>query len=156
MLQNFSGVDMVISGHIHNPSPEIYSTLMPNGKDCMLFYAGCPTRPIKDKNMYDSCWYVFLEYDTDTKSTSIKTEEFKLLPASEIFYSDDNYVESQTEEQLKEAIRKEALKDVLGDLLKYRIQDGDYLNQIDIIQNATDEAKKMAKEYLQTAFNMAG
>ena len=155
MMQNFSGVDIVIAGHIHNPSPEIYSTQMPNGKDCMLFYTGCPTRPIKDRNMYDSCWYVFIEYNPDVKSSSLKTEEFKLKPASEIFYADETFVEEQTEEQIAEAMRKEALKDVLGDLLKYRIQDGDYMKQIDIIQNATDEAKDLAKQYLQTAFNLS-
>lgn len=155
MMQNFSGVDMVISGHIHNPSPEIYSTQMPNGKNCMLFYTGCPTRPIKDKNMYDSCWYMFIEYDHEANNTTVATEEFKLKPASEIFYSDDNYLAPQTEEELAEIMRKEALKDVLGDLLKYRIQDGDYMNQIDVIQNATQEAKDMAKQYLQTAFNLS-
>lgn len=153
LMQNFGDVDMVISGHIHNPSPEIYSTQMPSGKDCMLFYAGCPTRPIKEKNMYESCWFVYAEYNPQQKVTDIKTELFKLKPSSEIFYTDENFVDEKTEEELAEEVRKEALKDVLGDLLKYRIQNGDYFGQIDLIANATPEAKQMAKDYLQTAFN---
>lgn len=153
MMQNFGDVDMVISGHIHNPSPEIYSTLMPSGKNCMLFYPGCPTRPIKDKNMYDTCWYVFVEYNENTKETDIKTEEFKLKPASEIFHDDDSFIEEMSEEELQNEARKEALKDVLEDILKYRMTGGNPLDQVDNIPNASDEAKAIAKEYLQLAFN---
>lgn len=153
MMQNFSDVDMVISGHIHNPSPEIYSTQMPSGKNCMLFYTGCPTRPIKDKNMYDSCWFVFVEYNQSTNQTDIKTDEFKLKPASEIFFEDEDFVEEKSEEEVQNELRKEALKDVLGDIMKYRLNGGSPLEQIDRIPNASDEAKQVAKEYLQIAFN---
>lgn len=151
MMQNFSGVDMVIAGHIHNPSPEIYSTQMPNGDSCMLFYLGCPTRPIKDNNMYESCWYLFVEFNGS--QTDINTEEFKLKPSSEIFYDSDSFVDEKTEEEINEELRKEALKDVLGDLLKYRMSSGDPIQQVMRIPNATDEAKKVAADYLQLAFN---
>lgn len=151
MMQNFSGVDMVIAGHIHNPSPEIYATQMPNGDSCMLFYLGCPTRPIKDNNMYESCWYLFVEFNGS--QTDINTEEFKLKPSSEIFYDSDSFVDEKTEEEINEELRKEALKDVLGDLLKYRMSSGDPIQQVMRIPNATDEAKKVAADYLQLAFN---
>lgn len=155
MMQNFCGVDMVIAGHIHNPSPEIYSTQMPNGESCMLFYPGCPTRPIKDKNIYDSCWYVFIGYNSNTNETDINTEAFALKPVKDLFYEDEVFVDEKTEEDIEEELRKEALKDVLGDLLKYRMNTGSPLDQIDRIPNATDEAKAIAKQYLQTAFNKA-
>lgn len=153
MMQNYCGVDMVISGHIHNPSPEIYSTQMPNGESCMLFYPGCPTRPVKDRNMYDSCWYVFVEYNDSSKQTDINTEEFALKPASEIFYVDEEFIEEKTEDELQEELRKEALKDVLGDLLKYRMGSGDPILHVQSIPNATQEAKDVAVGYLQLAFN---
>ena len=153
MMQNFCGVDMVIAGHIHNPSPEIYAVQMPDGESCMLFYTGCPTRPIKDNNMYDSCWYVFIEYDKESASTDINTEEFKLKPASEIFYATEDFVDEKSEDDIAEELRQEALKDVLGDLLKYRMNQTDPISQIDNIPNATPEAKGIAKDYLQMAFN---
>jgi hypothetical protein len=151
MMQNFCGVDMVISGHIHNPSPEIYAANMPNGESCMLFYTGCPTRPIKDSNMYDSCWYVFIKYTGE--GTDIDTEEFKLKPASEIFYNNEEFVTEKTEEEVNEELRQEALRDVLGDLLKYRMNSGSPIEQIERIPNASDAAKQIAIDYLQLAFN---
>lgn len=152
-MQNFAGVDMVISGHIHNPSPEIYDTQMPDGTRCMLFYTGCPTRPIKDKNMYESCWFVKIGYNESTKQTDIDTEEFKLLPSSEIFYDDETFVNEKTEEEISEEVRKENLKEILDDILKYRISAGDPFTQIDNIPHGSEEAKKVAKDYLKIAFN---
>lgn len=153
MMQNFCGVDMVISGHIHNPSPEIYQTQMPDGNSCMLFYTGCPSRPIREQNNYDSCWYVFVEYTTENQSTDINTEQFKLKPASEIFYANDTFVNEKSEDEIAEEIRKEALHDVLGDLLKYRMNTGNPIDQISRIPNASEEAKQVASSYLQLAFN---
>lgn len=153
MLRNYSGVDMVISGHIHNPSPEIYACQMPNGESCMLFYPGCPCRPIKDNNLYDSCWFVYVEYSETEHQTDINTEEFELRPAEEIFYSLDEFVTEKTSEELENEVRREALKDVLGDLLKYRMNTGSPIEQVERIPNASPEAKRIAIDYLQLAFN---
>ena len=49
-----------------------------------------------------------------------------------------------------------ALKDVLGDLLKYRMNQTDPLSQIDNIPNATDKAKEIAKAYMIRALNNCG
>ena len=155
MQQNYSGIDMVISGHIHNPSPEFVSTQMPNGEMCMLFYPGCPTRPIKDNNIYESCWYVFCEYNESVKATDINTEKFELQASDEVFYDNKDFVTDKSEEQIDEEVRKEALKDVLTDLLKYRMNQGDPIEQVKNIPNASEEAKQVAIDYLQTVFNMA-
>lgn len=156
MLQNFSQVDMVISGHIHNPSPEIVGATMPGGKTCSLLYPGCPTRPIKDKNIYESCWVVKIAYNKDAQSTDILTLPMELAPVKEVFYGDDEFVTEKTEAEVQEELRIEALQGVLGDLLKYRMNTGDPLEQVDRIPNASDEAKKMAKEYLLCAINCGG
>ena len=119
----------------------------------MLFYTGCPTRPIREKNMYDYCWYVFVRYDKDLKDTNIDTEMFKLLPASEIFYEDAEFVEEKDKDELEETMRVEALQNVLGELMTFRITTGDPMEQIDNIPNASEEAKQLAKNYLQIAYN---
>lgn len=156
LLQNFSDIEMVISGHIHNPSPEFYATEMVSGNSCLLFYVGCPTRPIKDQYIYDSCWYVFAKYNKDTKTTDINPEPFPLLSIDEVFYKDEEFVTDKTAEEIEDETRRAALKDVLDDLLKYRMQTGSPIDQVMLIPNASQEAKEMAVRYLQTAFNSGG
>ena len=153
MIRNFSNVDMIISGHIHTPSPEIVSTQLSSGKNCMLFYPGCPTRPIKEKNTYTSCWLVYIGYNERKKDTDINTIEFKLDAVEDVFYTDEEFITDKTEEEVNEEIRREALKEILDDAIKYRITTGDPIEQIDNIPNASDEAKSVAKDYLQLAFN---
>ena len=87
------------------------------------------------------------------QQTDINTDEFHLRPISDLFYEDEVFIDEKTEDEIQEELRKEALKDVLGDLLKYRMNTGDPISQIDRIPNATDEAKEVAKQYLQIAFN---
>ena len=103
--------------------------------------------------MYDKCWAVLIYYDPNKGSTDVSMLDFNLRPASEIFFADDDFVDEQDEEQLQEQIRMDALKDVLSDLLKYRMNQGDLLSQIDNIPNASQEAKDVAKKYLQEALN---
>ena len=150
MLQSFSGVDMVISGHIHNPSPEFVQTMMPNGGMCSLFYPGCPTRPIKEKNMYNSVWWVKVEFNGE--STDINTELWNLTPAEELFVQAE-FIDEKTEEEIAEEVRKEALSEILHDILEYRIAGGDPITQVMNIPNASEDAKNVAAKYLQTALN---
>lgn len=153
MQQNFANVYMVISGHIHNPSPEIIQTDMVSGDTCCLFYPGCPTRPSYEKNMYKSVWSVRFKYDSVAKVTNYDALEFELPPIEETFELDDNYVEDKTEEEIAEIARTEALKDVLEDIIKCRMTSGDLVSQVMVIPNASDEAKKVAADYLQMAID---
>lgn len=153
MQSNFDGVYMVISGHIHNPSPEIISTDMVSGGTCSLFYPGCPTRPSYEKNLYKSAWFVRFTYNAENKTTDYNAEEFKLAPIEEVFFTDANYVEDKTEEQIAETERNDALKDVLDDIIKCRMTSGDIVKQVMCIPNASDEAKQMAASYLQMALD---
>ena len=72
---------------------------------------------------------------------------------SETFHDDKVFVDEKTEEEINEELRREALKDVLGDLLKYRMNTGDPIEQVKRIPNASEEAKALAANYLQLAFN---
>lgn len=149
--ENYADIDMVISGHIHNPSPEIVAVQMPGGGTCMLLYPGCPTRPIKERGMYESCLFVVVAFNEKTQQTDIDTEVFELAPLSEIFYEDEDFVDEKTEEEIQDELRKAALKDVLDDLLKYRMSQASPLDQIDLIPNASQDAKELAKKYLMAA-----
>lgn len=157
MQQSLSGMDMVISGHIHTPSPELVGVDMPSGKPCYLFYPGCPTRPINtsatEQDKYDMCWAISFSYNPEEDSTGYDVIPFELEPYESIFYSDDTIINEKTEEELENEVRKEALAEVLSDIIKYRMVGGNIMSQIDNIPNATDNAKTMAKEYLQVAYN---
>ena len=153
MQQNFDGVYMVISGHIHNPSPEIIATDMVSGSTCNLFYPGCPTRPSFEKNLYTSAWVVEFSYDSDSATTNYNAIPMELRPLEEVFFLDDSYVEDKTEEEIAEIERTEALKDVLDDIIKCRMTSGDLVAQVMMIPNASDEAKQVAANYLQMALD---
>ena len=92
-------------------------------------------------------------YNPSTKETDINTDEFKLKPAKEIFYEDEDFVDEKSEEEINEEIRKEKLMEQLGDIIKYRINGGDPIQQIENITTGSREAKDIAIKYLQTAYN---
>lgn len=149
-MYNFSHVDMVISGHIHEPSPELVGVQMPSGNTCNLFYCGCPTRPIK-QTAYEQVWCMV--FDSDGVDTEYSVLPIKLDSWNNIFYTDDTILEEQSEEILEESLRKEELQKILEEIIKYRVIGGDPLSQVDKIPNASDEAKEMAKKYLSLALN---
>lgn len=149
-LDNFAGVYMVISGHIHNPSPDIVATEMVAGGQCCLFYTGCPTRPAEQ---YPSCWIVRFGYNADSQCTDYDALELPLSPVSETFYTEDTFIEDMTEEQIAEVERTMALKEVLDEIITCRITSGDLISQVNNIPNASQDAKNMACHYLQLALN---
>ena len=149
MLSNFSNVYMVLSGHIHNPSPEIYTTSMVSGGDCALFYPGCPTRPSYEKNIYTSCYYMKFSYNAETKDSSFDAVTWELPSIEEEFNIDEKDIKEETLEQINETIRNVKLKEILEEAMKYRISSNNLEAQIDSIPYATAEAKEMAKSYLR-------
>lgn len=147
-MYNYSHVDLVVSGHIHEPSPEMVGVQMPSGNTCDLFYLGCPTRPIKQTS-YDSVWVMsFTSNGEDSEYTVIP---FDLVPFNDLFYEDDTIINEKTEEEVEDLLRKEKLQEVLQDIIQYRVIGGDPIAQVDKIPNASDEAKEMAKKYLSVA-----
>ena len=152
-LSNFAGLDMLISGHIHNPSPDLIATEMVGGGSCSLFYPGCPTRPSADQGKYDSVHYMKFEYSFEEQLTNWDAVEFPLEPASNIFYPDDEFIDDLDEDAIEEKMRVEALHEVLGDILKCRMTSGNVFNQVRAIPNASDEAKDIACSYLKLAID---
>ena len=147
----FSDVDMVVIGHIHAPSPDMYEVTMPSGKSCSLFVPGCPMRVQWDSSMWESVWTVHIRYNgTDT---SVDTLPFALQPIDEVFESKESFIEEDSAEEVE---RKAALKDVLDDLLKYRMTGGSPIDQVQMIPGASQAAKDMAVSYLNIAFGGVG
>ena len=58
--------------------------------------------------MWDSCWYLHVKYDKTTDACDIVPEEFKLKPSTEIFYSDEDFIDDElkTETDIEEELRK--------------------------------------------------
>lgn len=152
-LSNLVGVDMLISGHIHNPSPELISTEMVGGGTCALFYPGCPTRPSVDQGKYESVYYMKFEYSESDKATNWDALDFVLEPAENLFFQDDEFLDDLDEDAIEEKMRVEALHEVLGDILRCRMTAGNVFNQVRAIPNASDEAKDIACGYLQVAMD---
>lgn len=152
-MNNLRGIDFLISGHIHNPSPQLISTQMLGGGECSLFYPGCATRPSADQGKYESVWSVYFVYDELENVVDWDAKPFNLRPAEEVFYEDDAFLTDKTEEEIAEDLRKENLAEVLNDITKYHITSGDVFNQVRCIPNATDNAKDIACRYLQLAYD---
>lgn len=150
-LKEFNGVEMVISGHIHRPSPQLLSTTMPDGNICQLLYVGCPTRPIAEESNYNTCWYTEFGYDSQTNQTQFYLEPMDLKPYEELFIDDGVVLSEDNEDENAEKMRKEALTDTLKAIMDYQIVTGDYEEQVDNIPNATTKAKEIAKEYIRKA-----
>lgn len=146
-LENYTGVSLIVSGHIHKPSPELYGTTMSDGSNCNLYYVGCPTRPVQED--YDDVRVATFTATDDSVDFDVLNME--LQPHEELYYSSEEVFEDTTEEELAESVRKEALAEVLGDIIKYRMLGGDIMSQVDAIPNASDDAKNMCKNYLKIA-----
>ena len=152
-MTNFGGVYMVISGHIHNPSPQIVQTQMISGGACSLFYPGCPTRPTFDSGIYENCWYLEFNYSKESNETTYDAIPFRLTSISDTFYDADEFVEERTEEEIYEMERTQALHEVLLNIVNSRMSTGDLISQVYAIPNAKEEAKRLAASYLQMALD---
>ena len=155
-LDNFIGVSMVISGHIHIPSDEILYTTMKDGSSIGLFYVGCPTRV---SERFNDCWYFTFGYSVEKEdgedfwSTTYAAKLFGLRPASEVFYPREDFVDDEeNEDELTERVREsDKLTDIVREIMEGRITSGDLNHQIDVVPGVRQEVKDLAKRYLELA-----
>ena len=148
-LNNFCGVDLVLSGHIHAPSEEVLYAVLPDGESIGLFYLGSPARVAE---RFDDCWYVVFEYSKESNSTTYDARLFGLKNASEVFYSEDSYkyLEGDPEELEKEERRKDVLNEIITEVINSRLAIGNVFEQIERLP-AKQRVKEIAKEYLKEA-----
>lgn len=150
-LDNYQGVALVFSGHIHIPSDEMLFTTLKNGDSIGLFYLGSPARVTE---RFDDCWYLAFEYtksdSEDEWSTSYDSIFMGLEPADEVFYPKEDFIEDESEEALREN-ESAKLTDIVKEIMDSRIMTGDLNHQIDIVPGVRKEVKDIAKKYLELA-----
>lgn len=152
-LSNFEDIKWIISGHIHEPSRSVvFATI--NGKSVNLFYPGAVSR-VSASETYDDCYYFNLFFNEDEGGLDYSAEPFGLCPASEIFEEVES--ELTEEEELSKEEKEKAnkrLAEILKEAMEYKLYEGNLIDQIDRIPGATEEAKTVAKDYLQRSIEM--
>ena len=150
-LDNYQGVALVFSGHIHIPSDEMLFTNLKNSDSIGLFYLGSPARVTE---RFDDCWYLAFEYtksdSEDEWSTSYDSIFMGLEPADKVFYPKEDFIEDESEEALREN-ESAKLTDIVKEIMDSRIMTGDLNHQIDIVPGVRKEVKDIAKQYLELA-----
>ena len=146
-LDNLQGVDMLISGHIHEPSDEILYTTLTNGQTIGLFYTGSPSRVAE---RIDSCWYMWFRYtDGETQYDAVKMK--MELPASEAFYAEEELIGD--EEGDERVYQSEKLSEYAKEIIESRLTTGNLFDQIDKVPGASKDVKELAKSYLRMAID---
>lgn len=151
-LDNFCGVEMVISGHIHVPSDgEISYTTLKDGSTIGLFYVGSPSRVVE---RIDDCWYMWFEYADG--GTNYEAEPFGLEPASDVFFEKDELIEELSEDEADRIYQSEKLTEYVKEIISSRLTSGNLFNQIDLVPGVGKEIKEIAKKYLRKATDEGG
>lgn len=146
-LENFAGVDLVVSGHIHNPSDEIHTTIIKGEHTIGLFYPGSPARTAE---RYDDCWYLTFEFDGD--STVYDSHLMGLDPVSVVFHPKESFIDVNLEDE-EYVDNSKALTDIVKEILEGRMTSGDIFNQVRAVPGASEEVKELACKYLQRAID---
>ncbi len=151
-LSNWSGVEFVIAGHIHNPSVEFsYTTL--DGSSVGLFYPGSPSRTAE---RYDDCWYLLFNFSKgvdDVGEVNFSAELFGLPKADVVFFDKDEFIGDEEDMKSIEDIRSESLVNIVKEVMDGRVVGGDLFSQIRVMPGASDRAKDLACRYLQKALD---
>ena len=146
-LGNFVGVDLIISGHIHNPSSSTISTNIGN-HEIELFYPGSPSRT---SERYNDCWYIYFMYSDSDKVTNYNAKLFGLRPVDEVFYPKEDLVSSVSDEELVDKEQSERLISFIKEIMDCKATSGDLESQIKSIPWVSNEAKEIACKYLRNA-----
>lgn len=147
-LVNFAGVDLVVSGHIHNPSEEILTTTIKGEYPIGLFYTGSPARTAE---RFNDCWYIKFEFDGE--STKYDADLFGLEPADKVFYPKEDILNEGNEDEAELARQSESLTNIVKEIMEGRMTSGDLFGQIRAVPGASDEVKEIACSYLQKAID---
>lgn len=151
----FVGIDLVLSGHIHTPSPELLpfhigdAAAMDGGDAAHLFYLGCPTRV---SERIDDCYYAVFEVNEENANTDFNLKEFGLWPVEEEFLSAEGTVdEVLSETEVEDASTRERRTKFYEELRDNSILGGDVRSQIEAMPDTTDRIRSIALEYYDKA-----
>ena len=146
---NWAGADMVLAGHIHNPSTQTVQIGVGEEKTPIsLFYPGSPSRTAE---RFDDCFYIMFEYNKSINTTEFDAKLFGLKKASEVFYPKEKFI---TDDEKSDEVRQsESLKSIVSEIMGSRVMSGDLFHQIEIMPGASERARNIACEYLQRAID---
>lgn len=149
-LDNFYGIDFIIGGHIHIPSPKVVSTYIKD-REISLVYPGCKLFTAYERNPWTSTYAIY--FDTDENDVKMGQFEFKIRPHDELF----NPRKSSNEEEEEDDVLSGApvldiaqLSEILSELTQYNlIGDGDYKSQIKRLGGMDKEGVELALQYIE-------
>lgn len=144
-LGNMKGIEMILSGHIHEPSSEFIYESFDSDNTVGIFYLGSPSRTAE---RIEKCWYMSFEYIEDEGTTGYNANEIKLLPVEESFFDEEEFI---TENDSEEVERTKALQDIISQIIDGRITTGNIYHQIDVVPGVNQNIKDIAKSYLEKA-----
>lgn len=150
-LENFYGVDFVVGGHIHNPSPGVVETSIKD-KSIKLFYPGNATRPRYEKDLWDECYSLLFPTD-DAGDVSVDIIRHKLKPVEEVFQLVYDDIEEDPEDLGEEShtFNIEHLAQILEELKSYNLLgETDYKTQIVRLGGIDKDAVDLALQYIET------
>lgn len=146
-LENLYGVELVVAGHIHNPSIRTVTTSI-RDKDISLFYPGCGTRPRYEPNIWNQAFGVLLE--TDAEDVKVGQVIFELKDGNTIFQSTHEDIREDEEFSDAPMFDIEQLSEILQQLNDYNIMgEGDTKEQIIKFGGIDHDAVNLALEYLE-------
>lgn len=153
-MGNLAGVSLVVCGHIHNPSYSYLQTRI-NNKAVGLYYPGCPTRPSKERDLWDNAYMLVM---TSTQSDDLVTGEVEEQAVEiPLVSKDELFKESLSSVNPTDLIDGadtdvEGLREILQNLEKYSITvKGGYREQVRRFGAADEEATKCVLNYIEKA-----
>lgn len=149
--RNFIGVELLVVGHIHNPSPEKHMVSIYDQHQLALEYPGCPTRV---SQRYDDCYYMRFYAGPETGGqTEVERQYYGLWPAKEEFLKDSDdeiYIPVSQDEMT----RRERLQDIMETIRSGQFYNGDPRSQLLNFPGASQEARELARDYYDKATNL--
>lgn len=144
--QAFFGVDLILNGHIHEPS-RLVSFKTDGGTQSAFMNLGCMARPKRSED-YSFVWCAVLQMrknpQTGLPEVNFEPQEFKLRPASEIFVEE---TEGSVVAQVKAEGKQEQLSEALEGLRNFNWAGVSMSDRLDLIV-LEPEIKDMIRHYL--------
>lgn len=160
-VTDFANCDIVVAGHIHNPSNGYLSTSITgsalNSKAVNLIYLGCPTRPRLEKDLWDKTLLLVLQTSPNTNTGMADMQEkavsFALRPREEIF--EESITAAEEDETSPVVTDMAQLEAVMRMLIEYKlIGDDMYTSLLEKARGLDKPAADLAEQYLNKAMNI--
>lgn len=146
----FFGADVILSGHIHEPSPSIEDFTNLEGESTAFINLGCPTRPSYSEQ-YNQVWFIEFEYKKE-KSWDFNPIVIDLVPSDKIFNKKNELFEEVENQILNfDKQRRLDLDTVMTTLLEMGPNTLNIREQIRRIPAVREKAREKAIEYIELA-----